>query len=216
MPLGDSTTAATCYRARLWKKLQDAGKVNIDFVGTEKDSGCSDGVPAGFDSDNEGHSCYIVTNLTDQGNKPTCNLNYKSDSSDLALWFDTQAPDIVLMHFGTNDAWNGYGPDMILPAYKAIIDKLRTRNPNVKLFVAQIIPLQPDSGKDYDAIVRTLNDAIPAWAEQNSTATSPIVVVDQFTDYVVASDNQADGVHPNSAGSDKIAQNWFDAISGLL
>jgi hypothetical protein len=216
MPLGDSTTAATCVRARLWKKLQDAGKTNIDFVGTEKDVGCSDMVPTGFDSDNEGHSCYIVTNLTDQGNKPTCNLDYKSDSSDLALWFDMQAPDIVLMHFGTNDAWNGYGPDMILPAYQAILDKLRTRNPNVQMFVAQIIPLHPDDGKDYDGIVRTLNEAIPDWAAQNSTDASPVVVVDQFTGYEISTDNQSDGVHPNPTGSEKIAQHWFDAISTLL
>lgn len=216
MPLGDSTTQATCYRARLWQILQDAGKTNIDFVGTEKDAGCSDGVPDGFDSDNEGHSCYIVSNLTDKGNKPNCDTDYMANSSDLALWFDSQSPDIVLMHFGTNDAWNGYGPDMILPAYEAIVDKLRTRNPNVRIFVAQIIPLQPDSGKDYDMIVRMLNAAIPMWAAENSTAESPIVVVDQFTDYVVASDNQADGVHPNSAGSTKIAQRWFDAIESLL
>jgi hypothetical protein len=216
MPLGDSTTAATCYRARLWQLLREAGKTNVDFVGTETDAGCSDGVPAGFDTDNEGHSCYIVTNLTDQGNKPSCNLNYESNSSDLGRWFGEQAPDIVLMHFGTNDAWNGYGPELILPAYQAIVDALRMRNPNVKFFVAQIIPLQPDSGKDYDLLVRTLNSAIPAWASDHSTNASPIVVVDQFTDYVIASDNQADGVHPNAAGSLKIAQNWFDAISGLL
>ena len=49
MPLGDSTTAAVCYRAKLWQKLQTAGKTNIDFVGTEKSVGCSDAVPANFD-----------------------------------------------------------------------------------------------------------------------------------------------------------------------
>lgn len=217
MPLGDSTTAAVCYRAKLWQKLSAAGKTNIDFVGTEKSVGCSSSVQTDFDQDNEGHSCYIVSNVINLGAKPSCaGVDYKSDSTDLARWFDSQMPDIVLMHFGTNDAWNGYGPNQILAAYKAIIDKLRTRNPNVKLFVAQIIPLQPDGGKDYDAIVKALNSAIPQWASDNNQAASPIVVVDQFTGYVVATDNQADGVHPNTTGSDKIAQKWFDAISGLL
>jgi lysophospholipase L1-like esterase len=64
--------------------------------------------------------------------------------------------------------------------------------------------------------VSTLNAAIPKWASDNSTSASPIVVVDQFTNYVVATDNQADGVHPNPTGSDKIAKNWFNAIQGLL
>ena len=110
----------------------------------------------------------------------------------------------------------GHDVRVVMPAYAAIVDKLRMQNPNVRIFVAQIIPLQPDSGKDYDGIVRTLNSAIPAWASELSTETSPITVVDQFTDYVIATDNQADGVHPNAAGSLKIAQNWFDAISSLL
>ena len=217
MPLGDSTTAVVCYRAKLWQKLQTAGKTNIDFVGTEKSVGCSDGVPTTFDPDNEGHSCYIVSNIINLGMKPSCTgLDYMSDSTDLARWFDNQMPDIVLMHFGTNDVWNGYGPTQILAAYKAILDKLRTRNANVKLFVAQIIPLAPDTSKDFDALVKALNSAIPQWASDNSTTASPIVVVDQFTGYVVATDSQGDHVHPNPTGSDKIAQKWFDAIQGLL
>ena len=85
-----------------------------------------------------------------------------------------------------------------------------------KLFVAQITPLKPDTSKDHDTIVRTLNSAVPAWATANSTSASPIVVVDQFAGYNVATDNQADGVHPNPTGSDKIAKHWFDAIQGLL
>jgi hypothetical protein len=217
MPLGDSTTAAVCYRAKLWGKLQAAGKTNIDFVGTEKSVSCTDNVPANFDQDNEGHSCYIVSNIIDMGSKPSCTgSDFASDSTDLARWFDSQMPDIVLMHFGTNDVWNGYGPTQILAAYKAIFDKIRTRNANVKLFVAQIIPLKPDTSKDYDALVKALNSAIPQWATDNSTAASPITVVDQFTGYDIATDNQADGVHPNPTGSDKIAQKWFDAIQGLL
>jgi lysophospholipase L1-like esterase len=217
MPLGDSTTAATCVRARLWQRLSAANKTNVDFVGTEKSTGCSDSVPANFDQDNEGHSCYIVSNLVNVGAKPSCaNPDYASNSTDLAKWFDGQMPDIVLMHFGTNDVWNGYAPEMILPAYKAVLDKLRMQNPRLKLFVAQIIPLKPDAGKNYDLIVRTLNAAIPKWASDNATGSSPIVVVDQFTNYDVATDNQADGVHPNPTGSDKIAKNWFDAIQALL
>lgn len=41
---------------------------------------------------------------------------------------------------------------------------------------------------------------------------SPIVVVDQNAGFDAVSDTH-DGIHPNQAGEEKIAQKWFDAIS---
>jgi len=46
-----------------------AGKTNIDFVGTERSVSCSDAVAANFDQDNEGHSCYIVSNIIKPGDE---------------------------------------------------------------------------------------------------------------------------------------------------
>src|SRR5690349_2694160 len=63
MPLGDSITGSTCWRAKLWNKLQTNGFTNIDFVGSLTDSGC--GVT--YDGNNEGHGGYLVTGLQAEG-----------------------------------------------------------------------------------------------------------------------------------------------------
>ncbi|HEY8945483.1 MAG TPA: SGNH/GDSL hydrolase family protein [Polyangiaceae bacterium] len=217
MPLGDSITAASCYRPKLWKKLSDAG-FEVDFVGTRTGNGCPEPAPAGFDADNEGHGCYLVTHLLrDSGARPSgCTEDpYAGNSSDLARWFDSQAPDVVLMHFGTNDIWNGIAHDQILEAYTVILNQLRARNPTVKVFVAQIIPLRPNAAMpdQYTAAIELLNDAIPGWVSVNTTEASPVRVVDQNTGYDVA--DFSDGVHPTPAGAERMAQRWFEAIRPL-
>src|SRR5437762_469842 len=59
--LGDSTTAATCYRSILWQLLTNSGRTKFDFIGSRRgDPGCSF---SGYDQDNEGHGGYIVTDV---------------------------------------------------------------------------------------------------------------------------------------------------------
>ena len=76
------------------------------------------------------------------------------------------------MHFGTNDVWNNFTPANILNAYTAVLNKLRMVNPNVRVMVAQIIPLQPSGWTDCPTRAQNLNAQIPAWAASNSTAAS--------------------------------------------
>jgi lysophospholipase L1-like esterase len=217
MPLGDSTTASICYRALLWQMLTQAG-ARFDFVGTRNgDPGC--GV-SGYDRDNEGHGGYIVTDVlkaAGTGVRPSGGDSsdpFVSDERDLATWFDNKPTDIVLLHFATNDVWNNKAPAMILQAYTTILARLRAANPNVRVLVAQIIPLQPSGCSDCPTRVQNLNAMIPTWASTNSTAASPISVVDQATGFTPATDT-GDGVHPNTTGSQKIASKWFNALMSL-
>lgn len=64
-------------------------------------------------------------------------------------------------------------------------------------------------------LVLDLNTAIPDWASQLSTSTSPITTVDQWTGFDDASDT-GDGVHPNASGDRKIARVWFPAVVAAL
>ena len=220
MPLGDSTTASVCYRALLWQMLQSAGKT-FNFVGTRNgDPGC--GV-SGYDRDNEGHGGYIVTDVlkaAGTGVRPSggdASDPFVSDARDLATWFDGKPADIVLLHFATNDVWNNKSPSEILSAYTTILGRLRGANPNVRVMVAQIIPLQPSGCNDCTTRAQNLNAQIPGWATTNSTAASPISVVDQFTGFNPAQgQDTSDGVHPNTSGSMKIAKKWFDALSPMF
>ncbi|MEV0596945.1 cellulose binding domain-containing protein [Nonomuraea cavernae] len=198
MPLGDSITGSPgCWRALLWSRLQSSGHTDVDFVGTLPPQGCS--IP--YDGDNEGHGGALATNVANQNQLPA--------------WLAASRPDIVLMHFGTNDVWNNIAPATILSAYTTLVSQMRAANPAMKILVAKIIPLNPPTCPDCGRRAVNLNDAIPAWAAATTTQQSPIVVVDQWTGFNTGTDTY-DGVHPNAAGDQKISDRWFPALSSLL
>jgi hypothetical protein len=219
MPLGDSITAGGCWRAKLEAGLVEAGITDIDFIGT-RDGGGGCGV-ASYDRDNEGHGGYIVSDVLKEsgtGQRPggaDGNDPYVSDARDLATWFDNVTPDVVLFHFGTNDVWNARSTETILEAYTKILQKARARNPNVRVFVAQIIPMSASVCGECNGRIATLNAAIPGWADDNSTDTSPIEVVDQNTGFDMSW--TSDGVHPNDDdGAAAIADKWLDVLVPAL
>jgi lysophospholipase L1-like esterase len=200
MPLGDSITAGPgCWRALLWDHLQRTGYTNIDFVGTQHGG---DGCSPAHDSDHEGHGGFSATGIADQNQLPP--------------WLAVTTPDIVLMHLGTNDMWGGTIPtDTILTAYSKLVDQMRASNPNMKIVVARIIPMAPSSCPECPQRVVALDNAIPGWAAGKTTAQSPITVVDQWTGFNAATDT-IDGVHPNDAGFQKMADRWYPAVTAAL
>src|SRR5690606_36203216 len=126
MPLGDSITGSPgCWRALLWNRLQDAGYRDVDFVGTLPPQGCS----VAYDRDNEGHGGALVTNVARQNQLPG--------------WLAATSPDVVLMHFGTNDVWSNVPTAAILDAYTTLVGQMRASNPAMRILVAQIIPMAP-------------------------------------------------------------------------
>ncbi|MEU7867620.1 cellulose binding domain-containing protein [Dactylosporangium sp. NPDC049140] len=198
MPLGDSITGSPgCWRALLWQQLQAGGYTNIDFVGTQAPQGCS--VP--YDGDGEGHGGALVTAVADQ--------------NQLVGWLDATHPDVVLMHFGTNDVWSNRSTDTILAAYSKLVDQMRASNPSMRVLVAQIIPMNPSTCPECAQRVVALNAAIPGWAAGKTTAASPIVVVDQWTGFNTATDT-GDGVHPNDSGNQKMAARWYPPLAQVL
>ncbi|MFE7986420.1 cellulose binding domain-containing protein [Streptomyces cellulosae] len=198
MPLGDSITGSPgCWRALLWNRLQDAGHTGIDFVGTLPPQGCG----VAHDGDNEGHGGELVTNVASQGLLP----------ARLAA----TRPDIVVMHFGTNDVWSNIAPDRILAAYDTLLAQMRASNPDMRVLVAQLIPMAPATCAECAQRVVDLNARIPAWAAGARTDRSPVVVVDQWTGFDTVTDTY-DGVHPNAAGDEKIAARWFPALAAQL
>jgi lysophospholipase L1-like esterase len=201
MPLGDSITAGPgCWRAVLWHRLQTAGYTNIDFVGSVADGGCNYGYA--YDGDNEGHGGFSATGIADQNQLPP--------------WLAAARPDVVLMHLGTNDMWGGFIPtSSVLAAYTKLVGQMRASNPNMKILVAQIIPMNPPGCTTCAASVVALDNAIPGWAAGLTTAQSPIVVVDQWTGFNAATDT-GDGVHPNDAGFQKMGDRWYPPLAQVL
>ncbi|KOV90057.1 cellulase family glycosylhydrolase [Nocardia sp. NRRL S-836] len=199
MALGDSITGSPgCWRALLWKHLQDTGHTGVDFVGSLPASGCG----FTYDGEHEGHGGILATNIVRDNQLPG--------------WLSSARPDVVLMHLGTNDVWNNIPAQTILSAYTTMLGQMRASNPAVKLVVAQIIPMNPSGCSACGQRVVELNNAIPAWARANSTAASPITVVDQWTGFSTATDT-TDGVHPNSTtGIQKIEARWYPAVVAAL
>ncbi|WP_051235012.1 GDSL-type esterase/lipase family protein [Marinimicrobium agarilyticum] len=199
MPLGDSITGSPgCWRALLWNQLQDAGHTDIDFVGTLPPQGCG----VAHDGDNEGHGGYLATNIAYDNLLPD--------------WLAQTDPDVVIMHLGTNDVWSNRPTNDILDAFTTLVEQMRASNPGMTILVAQIIPMDPNEAcAQCNQRVQALNSAIPGWADNLSTAASPIIVVDQYTGFDYNADTY-DGVHPNASGDEKIADAWFGPLAEVL
>src|SRR4029450_1447731 len=113
--------------------------------------------------------------------------------------------------------WGGFIPtSSVLSAYTKLVGQMRAANPNMKILVAQIIPMNPPGCTTCAASVVALDNAIPAWAAGLTTAQSPIVVVDQWTGFDTAADT-TDGVHPNgTTGIQKMSDRWYPALAAVL
>jgi hypothetical protein len=198
MALGDSITGSPgCWRALLDRDLRNAGHTDIDFVGTRTGDGCG----FAYDGENEGHGGALVTAVADQ--------------NQLVGWLGATNPNVVLMHFGTNDVWSNRSTATILAAYGKLVDQMRANNASMKVIVAKIIPMAASACGECPQRVVDLNAAIPGWAAGKSTAQSPITVVDQWAGFATGTDTY-DGVHPNASGDRKIANKWFPAVVSAL
>lgn len=207
-PVGDSITQAFIlqhsYRYFLWEHLR-AARVEADFIGTQfQHYGGTRGFPdPTFDQDHEGHwGESAVTYLALFDSRP---------------W--PVAPDVALVHLGTNDTTvlgAGLSGDaavtQALSALTELIERLRSRNPDMHILLAQIMPI--------DDLVRNeqvgrLNRGIEQLAADRSTERSPVWVVDQNSGFEPAT-HSYDGLHPNEAGERMLAQRWFQALKPLL
>ena len=211
MPLGDSITGSPgCWRSVLWNRLRSTGCTNVDFVGSLTGQGC----PRAYDDAGEGHAGFLVTDVADNNLLPP--------------WLRVANPDIVLMHFGTNDCWSNVSVTAILAAYTKLVGQMRTNNPKMKIMVAQLIPMNPVNTAacptcacaTCGARVVALNAAIPAWAAGLTTPQSPITVVDQWTGFdpaVMPVGDTLDGVHPNdTTGTQKMSDKWYPPLAAAL
>jgi lysophospholipase L1-like esterase len=214
MPLGDSVTESTCYPQITSQTLMAGHHTNFQFVGTETtNQSCGSGAPSSVKD--EGHAGYGVTYLPQNSTRSACTKSSGCGSyAELQTWA-AEKPDIVLMHFGTNDVWDGVATSTILSAYVAVIAEFRKQNPNVIFFVSKIIKLAPSGCGSCLTNVAALAAAVtPAWASSNSTASSPVYIVDHYGSSFDPTNtaDTGDGVHPTAAGATIMANVTYDAI----
>jgi lysophospholipase L1-like esterase len=137
------------------------------------------------------------------------------DTNYITSWVTQAQPDVVLMHLGTNDCRGLVNPNITMTHLISIIEKMRTVMPNVIIFAAQIIPVDPVYQiPEVLQLIIQLNALIKEQLQAMSTLESPIHIVDQFTGFdATFGVDTWDGLHPSQvSGCEKMAKKWLEAM----
>ncbi len=209
MIVGDSISAGPgCYKKYLLQNLTDNQITNYEFVGEYTDD-CGGGVR------HSAVSCTTSGQYTEETfTVPNCTTKTYPG---LATLVNTHNPDLILLQLGVNDVWSGSAPIApILANYATLVQQARAHNANVVVVVAQIHKIITDNCTNMASTTNAeaLVMAVPAWAQTISTAESPVLVADLWTN----SDphQAADCVHPDDDGARRMGLNWYNALSGIL
>jgi len=198
LPLGDSITdgfnVAGGYRINLFSTAHAANQ-HITYVGSLQNGPTTvDGVS--FPRNNEGHSGWTISQVSALVPSPALNT----------------MPNIVLVHIGTNDMYNGVS---VAPGaaqrLDSLVGSLVTNAPNALIVVAKITPLS-DSGREQ--IVQAYNSDIPAYINARIAKGQHVVLVDMSANFPTS--DLADGTHPTANGYARMAAVWYAAIKQYL
>jgi len=113
--------------------------------------------------------------------------------------------DIFVLELGINDAFRGLSVDEIQNNLQQIIDKVKARNPNVRVVIAGM-QLPNYAADDY---VSAFGKMFGDLAAKNAAALVPYLLEGVAGN---PSLNLADGIHPNAAGQKILAQNVWRVL----
>jgi lysophospholipase L1-like esterase len=209
MIVGDSISAGPgCYKKYLVQNLMADSITSYEFVGEYTDD-CGGGVR------HSAVSCTTTSNYTmPTFMVPNCTM---TTYPGMATLVETHNPDLVMLQLGVNDVWGGSAPiQPILNNYATLVTQARAHNPRIVVMVAQIHKIITDNCMNMASTSKAeeLVMAIPAWAQGISTADSPVLVADLWTNSDAREAN--DCVHPNDAGAQRMGTNWFNALAPIL
>lgn len=197
MPLGDSITVSdpsrNSYRYYLYQKLIAEGYA-VDFVGSQTRNGAGPPANMDFDQNHESYGGWRVDQVLDR----------------IDSWLSNTNPDVVLIHLGTNDLWQGNTVASTVSEMGQLIDRIRAFNSSIKIVVAQVIPLN-----GYQTAIAEYNAGLADMIAGKQNLQSPLAVADMFTNFSLSSDAH-DGVHPSTSGEIKIADWFYDALASLM
>lgn len=205
MPFGASIVGAPgCWRAILWRKLQSNNIKNTNFVGSNKAPDC--GFP--YDGENEGHAGALAEDYANSGALTGYLTNAVKDTPGAKV-------DVLMMHLGTNDCIQRKETDATIAAYDTLVKQMRAHNPNMKIIVSKLIPIDEKKFAGIQSYINALNGRLDGWKRKLSTDDSPITIVDNASGFNVTTDT-TDGEHPNNAGNQKLADKFYPAVSTAI
>jgi acyl-CoA thioesterase-1 len=116
--------------------------------------------------------------------------------------------DIFILELGINDAFSGVSIDEIRNNLQATIDKVKTRNPSVRIVIAGM-QLPNYTADDYVfAFAKMFNDL----AAKNHAALVPYLLEGVAGDPLL---NLPDRIHPNAAGQKILAENVWRVLEPI-
>jgi len=116
--------------------------------------------------------------------------------------------DIFVLELGINDAFRGLSVDEIQNNLQQIIDKVKARNPNVRVVIAGM-QLPNYTTDDY---VSEFGKMFANLAAKNGATLVPYLLEGVAGD---PSLNLADGIHPNAAGQKIIAETVWRVLEPI-
>ena len=211
MIVGDSISAGPgCYKKYLLQNLTDNHYSNFQFVGEYSDD-CGGVVR------HSAVSCSTAEQYT-RASFMMSNCSVGTTFKGLSGLMTSQKPDMVMLQLGVNDVWGGKSVNTILASYTSLVQQARAANPMVVLAVARIQKIRPNCGSDATVTnqAQALETAVPAWAQQLSTVSSPIFTADLWTSSDWSMAETIDCVHPNDVGARKMGMNWYNTLKTIL
>ena len=124
-------------------------------------------------------------------------------------WVLRQPIDVFVLELGPNDGLRGLPLDQTVKNLQAIIDKVKTKYPKVKVVIAGMM-VPPNLGPDYSEKFKKI---YPELARKNNAALIPFLLDDVAGNEKL---NLPDGIHPNVEGHKIVAENVFEVLAPIL
>ncbi|HYG20582.1 MAG TPA: arylesterase [Ohtaekwangia sp.] len=174
-----------------------------------------DSLTAGYGLSTEEAFPALVEKKLNESGKPVkvINAGLSGETSAGGLsrldWILRQPIDIFVLELGPNDGLRGLPLAQTRKNLQQIIDKVKTKYPNVKIVIAGML-VPPNMGPEYTAEFRKI---FPELAKKNNAALIPFLLQDVAGNENL---NLSDGIHPNTRGHEIVAENVFKVIAPLL
>lgn len=198
MTLGDSISVQSSpnsYQEYLYASLLPlvANRVNLRFIGTQN-------IVSPLWS--EGHPSFRLDSVA----APSLSL-----TANLSTWLQL-SPDVIVVHAGVNDIVSGeWTGSQAATNMTTLLTTIFSLLKGVRVIVCKIIGVT-GAFSGFQSAINTFNAALDGVVNGLGSSVSDVMLVDCAAGFDVGTMLQGDGIHPNAAGAQHIANKVFDGI----